>query len=312
MSDTEASAPPAGVVPPLVTPLNPDNSLDAGSLDALIRHVVDHGAVGVLVLGSTGENGLLARDTRVAVAAQAVESGRGSTHVMVGLPAMGLPDALADARCYASLGAESLLVPPPYGFQLSHTEFVRYYETIAEAVAPTALVAYNIPVRVISILNPALLAELAHNGVLRGVKDSSGNLEAHRLVAEATADVATFRRYTGSELCIDAALLGGFDGAVPGLANVFVEHHVELVERASAGDWAEAGRVQSRIATMAALYDAPLGARSFSATAVGALKEALVQRGVIATSTTAAPFGQPDEALRRHVADVLAHLDDAP
>ena len=58
MTDS-APLPAGGVIPPLVTPMLPDRTPDLDSFDRLVAHVVAGGASGILVLGSTGENGLL-------------------------------------------------------------------------------------------------------------------------------------------------------------------------------------------------------------------------------------------------------------
>jgi 4-hydroxy-tetrahydrodipicolinate synthase len=296
----------AGVIPPLVTPMLPDCTPDLDSLDRLIEHVVGNGAAGILILGSTGENGMLSSGQRHDIAAHTVAAFGDRTHVMVGVPAMGLNDALDDAVAHAGAGAASLLVPAPYGFSHSPCELADYFREIDAAVWPTPVVAYNVPSRVGVDLEPDLVIELATEEVISGVKDSSGNLEAHRLIADGTAAITGFRRYSGSELAIDAALLAGFDAAIPGLANVFVGDHVQLAGHAAAGDWNAAARVQGEIAALARLYAAPRGPASFTATAIGALKEALVQLGIIAHATISRPLHQPDETLRGHVASVLA------
>lgn len=307
-----APIPSGGVIPPLVTPMLPDGTPDLDSFDRLVTHVVAGGASGILVLGSTGENGLLSSEERSAVAAHAIERWGTELHVMVGVPAMGLKDAYVDAVGYAALGAGSLLVPANYGFALSPAELAEYYREIAAAGGGTPIVLYNVPTRVGINLDPPLVIQLAHDGRIAAVKDSSGNLEAHRLIADGTASVDGFRRFTGSELSIDGALLAGFDGAVPGLANVFVERHVALLAHATAGDWKAASDMQAAIAACARIYEAPRATNSFSGVAIGALKEALVQLGIIAHATTSPAFGPPDSAFRDHVAAVLADAAGRP
>lgn len=304
--------PASGVIPPLVTPMLPDHTPDLESFDRLVAHVAAGGAAGVLVLGSTGENGLLSGAERHAVAAHAIERWGGDLHVMVGVPSMGLKDARVDAANYAALGAGSLLVPANYGFGLSPAELGDFYRDLADAARGTPIVLYNIPTRVGINVDPPVVIQLARDRVIAAVKDSSGNLEAHRIIADATSDVDGFRRFTGSELSIDGALLAGFDGAVAGLANVFVDRHVALVAHAAAGDWKAASATQAAIATCARLYEAPRATNSFSGVAVGALKEALVQLGIIAHATTSPPFGAADPAFRDHVAAVLAEVTAAP
>ena len=45
----------AGIVPPIITPLEDDHSLDEQGLERLIEHVITGGVHGLFVLGSTGD-----------------------------------------------------------------------------------------------------------------------------------------------------------------------------------------------------------------------------------------------------------------
>lgn len=301
--------PAAGIIPPMVTPMLPSGAPDLASVDALIDHLIGQGAAGLLVLGSCGENGALSRDERLTVAARAVERVAGRVHLMIGVPALGTREAVADAAVYADLGADSLLVPPTFVFPHSAAELGGHFRAVAEAGAGVPVLAYNIPSRVNVVLEPDLLRELAAEGAIVGVKDSSGNVEAQRMLAEATADTEGFRRYTGSEFAIDGLLLGGFHGAVPGLANVFAPWHVRLADQAAAEDWRGAAETQGRIVAMFKLYQHPMPGGSFSASVIASLKEGLVQQGVIEHSTTAYPFVQVDDGMRAHVREVLAAFE---
>lgn len=299
-----------GIVPPMVTPLLGDGRPDLDSIDSLVDYLIAGGATGILVLGSCGENGALSREHRLVVAERTIEHVARRVHVTVGLPALGLPDARVDASEYATMGADSLLVPASFVFPHSQRELVGYFSGIHEAGNGAPLIAYNVPGRTGVVLEAPLLRELAAEQIIGGVKDSSGDIEGHRRLAEATSDLDGFARLSGSELSMDGVLLAGFHGVVPGLANAFIEFHVELARRAEHGDWAGASDMQGRICALFDLYMSPIGDGSFNAVVLASLKEALVQRGVIATSTTSSPFRQTDDGLRRHVADVLARAEE--
>jgi 4-hydroxy-tetrahydrodipicolinate synthase len=311
MPSPRALVPPpiAGVIPPMVTPMLPSGAPDLESASSLIDHLIGQGATGLLILGSCGENGALSRDERLEVAQRAITHAAGRIHIMIGVPALGTREAVADARVYTEMGADSLLLPPAFVFPHSATELGGHFRAVAEAASGVPILAYNIPSRVNVVLEPDLLKELALEGAVAGVKDSSGNIEAQRILAEATADIEGFRRYTGSEFAIDGLLLGGFNGAVPGLANVFAPWHVELATRAAAGDWKGAAEMQGRIVKLFKLYQHPMPGGSFSASVIASLKEGLVQQGVIAHSATAYPFVQTDEGMRAHVREVLAAVE---
>jgi len=230
---------------------------------------------------------------------------RGRTHVMLGVVTHGTKDATADARRLDALQPDSLLVAAPAGLGMSQRELAGHFRTIADAV-DTPVVAYDVPTRVGVSLTAELVAELATEGTIIGLKDSSGDLVRGRAAAEATRDVPGFLRFTGCEQVIDGALLGGYDGSIAGLANVFPQFHVALLGRVAAGDWAGASAIQGLIMRLLDLYFHPLEYASFSAQFFAVVKEALVQLGVIAHNRTSAPLVQADESVRAHVKTMLA------
>jgi 4-hydroxy-tetrahydrodipicolinate synthase len=293
-----------GVVVPLVTPLRRDGSFDEPSLRSLVDFVLEAGAVGVLVLGSSGESGALGSDVRLAVASAAAQAVAGRCHLVVGAPALGTRDAVEEGRRLAGAGAHSLLVSSPFMFPPSEVEMLSHFEAVAEAV-DVPIVAYDVPSRVRVVLSPDLIAELAGSGLIAAVKDSSNDLAKQRVLVERTRWLDGFVRCTGAEEAIDGLLLGGFDVTVPGLANVFPTLHVSLAERAAAGDWAGAAERQGQIVELLSLYAAPLPGASPVAVFFATVKEALRQMGVIESSQTSQPFVQADEALCAHVHAVL-------
>lgn len=296
--------PPLRVTVPMITPLGADGALDRESTASLVDYFVGAGVDGILVLGSSGENAALSAASRAEAVSTVVAAAAGRAHVMVGVASLGTPDAADDAREYAERGADSILLPAPFGFELSQSELAGHFRAVSEA-ARRPIVAYEVPGRVKVSLGTDLLRGLHEEGVIAGVKDSSGNAAAARMRSEAFRGTGLLQ-LTGSEESIDGFLLGGGTGCVPGLANVFPQLHVDLVGRAAAGDWAGAADVQSRICELLDLYFHPLPAGSFSAQFFALVKEALVQLGVIANNTTSSPFTPADQGTSDHVARMLS------
>jgi 4-hydroxy-tetrahydrodipicolinate synthase len=292
-----------GVVVPAITPLTADGRVDVASLTRLIRTFEAAGTRGVLVLGSTGEGPFLSPAECEQVVGTAAAAS--DLPIVANVAALSTADAVAAAKRAGSAGASVILAPPPSGFPLSQVEMAWHYEQIAGATSlPTY--AYHVPVRTPSALAPKTLGKLVRDGVLAGVKDSSGDLDNHRREARELAGTNALL-FTGSETCIDLAIQLGFQGSVPGLANVYPHAEVELVDLALAGKLAEAHAAQDTIVDMSNLYFAPLNGATFSAVAVGALKFALVQAGIIESATLRRPFATPD--VSEHV---LAHLREFP
>lgn len=307
-SKTTNALPKGGVIVPLITPLRPDRTVDGASMESLVEFVVGSGVTGVLVLGSSGENGALSPSSRETAVRHAVAAARGRVHVMVGVAALGTVEAVESAPRFAALGADSLLVPAPFVFTPSDEEMKVHFGAVAAAVS-VPIVAYDVPSRVGVALSAPLLAGLGEEGIIAGVKDSSNDLAKPRTLVELTRGHASFICYTGVEEAVDALLLAGYDAAVPGLANVFPRPFVSLARYAAAGDWRQAHAEQSRVVNLLHLYQAPLPGASATARFFAGVKEALRQLGVIAHNTSSLPFHQPDNGIERYVADLLSRAE---
>jgi 4-hydroxy-tetrahydrodipicolinate synthase len=219
------------------------------------------------------------------------------------MPTHGTDDVLDEARAVVRDGTDALLVAAPSGVRLSNTELRDHFARLADAGAP--VVAYEVPPRVGVALDVDLIRQLAADEVIVGLKDSSSDLVKARRYVDATRDIPGFVRFTGCEECIDAALLIGYDGAMPGLANVFPRFHVAITERAAAGEWETASRLQSAVVSLLDLYSAPLPGGGSHAAFFGSVKEALRQLGVIEHGAASAMFTAAGDELAAHVAGVL-------
>lgn len=142
------------------------------------------------------------------------------------------------------------------------------------------------------------MRELAEDGTLAGLKDSSGDEGGlRRLIVElggregrTDGPAPRFSILTGSELTADAALLAGADGVVPGIGNVDPAGYVRLYDAARAGKWELAAKEQERLVELFAMVDAgPETDMGRSSSALGSFKAALQLLGVIACGDTAFP-----------------------
>ena len=65
-----------GVIVPILTPLNPDETVDKDSLRRLVNYVIDSGVHGIWVSGTTGEFANLSDQQRLILAGKHLEDGR--------------------------------------------------------------------------------------------------------------------------------------------------------------------------------------------------------------------------------------------
>ncbi|WLQ37045.1 dihydrodipicolinate synthase family protein [Streptomyces castrisilvae] len=283
-----------GVIPPVVTPLTADGELDVPSLERVVGHLIDGGVTGLFALGSSGETAYLTPGQQDRVIETITAAAGGQVPVLVGAIETTTNRAIERARRAAELGADAVVVTAPFYTRTHDTEIDRHFRDIAAALDLPVL-AYDVPVCVHSKLDPELLLPLAADGVLAGVKDSSGDDGSFRRLAIGARELPHFSVLTGHELVVDAMMLGGADGSVPGLGNVDPHGYVRLHEAAVRGDWATARAEQDRLVTLFDIIRAARpGTASATAAGLGAFKTALMLRGIIATNVMSPPMRRLD------------------
>ncbi|MEU1010532.1 dihydrodipicolinate synthase family protein [Streptomyces sp. NPDC005890] len=278
-----------GVVPPVCTPLTPEREVDEPSLLRLVDFLVEAGVHGLFLLGSTSEAAFLTDAQRRRVVAAVTAHVGGRLPVLAGAIDMTTPRVLDHVAAVTAAGAQAVVVTAPFYARTHPSEIVHHYRRIV-AASPVPVIAYDIPVAVHTKLPADVVLGLAGDGVLAGLKDSSGDLAAFREVVAGARAHPGFSVLTGSELITDAALMLGADGAVPGLANVDPHGYVRLYRLCRAGDLEGARAEQERLCALFGMVGVGDPARmGGSSAALGAFKAALHLRGIIDCPVTAEP-----------------------
>ena len=294
-----------GIIPPVVTPLLPSGEIDHASLDRVIDHLLDGGVDGLFVLGSTGEVTYLTDEERVAVVRSIASRVAGRVPLIVGCMETTAPRVIAQARKVVEAGADAIVATAPFYALNNEKEIARHFRLIAEAI-DVPVFAYDVPVRLGGVkLSPELLVGLGSEGVIAGVKDSSGNDVAfRRLIALNKAAGSPLKIFTGHEMVNDLMLLAGADGQVPGFANVDSVSYRRLADACAAGRWEEAGRIQEQINAEFEIVFKPSG-RGGDGTGVGAFKIAMHLLGIIDHPTQPATLGEFSDTDIEDVREVL-------
>ncbi len=235
-----------GVLPALVTPLTEAGAVDEPAVGRLVEHVVAAGVSGLLPLGSTGETASLDERSRRAMLAATVKAVRGRVPVICGVAQSNLPAAAAEVAAAAELGADAVLVAPPFYYFVDQPTVVSFYRAIAEA-SPLPVLLYNIPQNTKVPADPATVAALAREGAIKGIKDSSRDFEYFELICGATRDMPAFRIFTGSDTMLLASLAMGGAGTICGAANVAPGWVVRIYDEFVRGDLVAAREHQDQL-----------------------------------------------------------------
>lgn len=297
-----SNVPFSGVVPPVVTPDTPDHQLDVVSFERSINRLIEAGVDGLFFLGSSGEVVFATDERRDQIVREAVRIVDHRVPVLVGIIDTETERVLEHGRRALALGADALVATAPF-YALGGPADIEEHFRILHQELDAPLFAYDIPVCVHTKLPWKMLARLGAEGVLAGVKDSSGDDVSFRyLVQENEKNGHPLTLLTGHEIVVDGALLSGADGSVPGLANVEPEGYVRMWKAAQEGNWAEVKREQDRLNEISHIFDVTSGVQGYGA-GVGAFKCALNLMGIFDSDQMPRPVkpldGQNREAIKQ-------------
>ena len=299
-----SNVPFSGVVPPVVTPDTPDHQLDVVSFERSINRLIEAGVDGLFFLGSSGEVVFASDERRDQIVREAVRIVDHRVPVLVGIIDTETERVLEHGRRALALGADALVATAPF-YALGGPADVEEHFRILHQELDAPLFAYDIPVCVHTKLPWKMLARLGAEGVLAGVKDSSGDDVSFRyLVQENEKNGHPLTLLTGHEIVVDGALLSGADGSVPGLANVEPEGYVRMWKAAQAGNWAEVKREQDRLNEISHIFDVTTGVQGYGA-GVGAFKCALNLMGIFDSDQMPRPVKPLDGQNREAIKQVL-------
>ncbi|MGW7681838.1 dihydrodipicolinate synthase family protein [Kribbella sp. NPDC054772] len=281
-----------GVVPPLVTPLTPEYDVDTASLARLIQYQLTGGVNGVFVLGTSGEGTFLTDEQRQVVLETTVAEVAGQVPVLAGVIDTSTNRVAAHVSAALKAGVDGLVATAPFYAATHPAEIERHFVRLHSLAGDTPIYAYDIPPRAGTKLPASLMISLGEQGVIAGVKDSSGQDTSLRelVLSRREAGLEGFTLMTGSEVTVDSSLAFGVDGVVPGLGNVDPAGYVRLFTAAVAGDAAAARAEQDRLFRLFDIINVADRSRmGASSSALGAFKAGLYLLGVIACPITAYP-----------------------
>ena len=163
-----------GVIPPVVIPLTEKRQLDLEALERSINRMIDAGVDGLFFLGSSGEVAFLTDAQRYHVLQEAIAMVHGRVPVLTGIIDMETMRVVDQAKRATGYGVDALVATAPFYALGGPKEVERHFRAIREHT-DLPLFAYDLPACVHTKLDPTMLVRLGEDGVLQGVKDSSGD-----------------------------------------------------------------------------------------------------------------------------------------
>ena len=207
---------------PVLTPFRPDLSVDEPRFLAQCRWLLDQGADGLAVFGTTSEANSLGVDEKLGLLARLIEAGIPPARLMPGTGTCAIPDTVRLTRAAAEAGCAGVLMLPPFYYKgVSDDGLFASFDAVIQRVgdARPRVYLYHFPQLSQVPIPAAVVGRLitAHPDIVVGLKDSSGSWENTRDLLERFPGFGVF---PGSEGRLLEALRLGAPGCITATGNV--------------------------------------------------------------------------------------------
>lgn len=227
---------PKGIVVPIVTPLNADETFNEAAYRKLIDHLADGGVHGVFPFGTTGEFYAFDQGFYNHVLAVTKDQVKGRMAIYAGANHITTRGTIAIAKEVEKVGGIDVLsVLTPMFVSQTQQEVYEFYRELAENTSLPIIIYNNKPKTNVTV-EPATVAKLAELPGIIGVKDSTGDMTNTEEYLRLTRGMPDFSVMMGRDTLIYAALCYGATGAIASCANVAPRIAADIYDKFMAGD----------------------------------------------------------------------------
>ena len=215
-----------GAAVAIVTPMNPDGSINYPQLTKLIQFQLDNQTDAIVICGTTGESSTMTDEEHVQCIRHTVEVVAGRVPVIAGAGSNDTAYAVWMSKQAQQAGADALLHVTPYYNKTSQKGLIRHFTTIAQSTS-LPIILYNVPSRTGMNISVDSYRELAKVENIVATKEASGDISQVAAIAAACGDDLDL--YSGNDDQIVPILSLGGKGVISVLSNVLPRQTHDMV-----------------------------------------------------------------------------------
>lgn len=207
----------------MITPFDAEGGVDLAATADFVDWQIAEGIHGLVPLGSTGEFLSLTDDEKAAVAETVIRKADGRVPVLIGTGAESTDDVIRYSRQAEQLGADGVMIIPPFYSTPTEDELFEHYRRIGEAISLPIMI-YNNPATANVDLTPRIVERLSRIDNVRYIKESTMDVTRIRDILDFCGDRMTvFGGIMGFE-----SFLEGAEGWVAVGSNIMPREMAEL------------------------------------------------------------------------------------
>ena len=204
----------------MVTPFDENQNINFKAMEENIEWYIKKGAHGLIPLGSTGEMASLTEKERYEIAEFVVKVVNNRLPICICTTAETTAKTLEYTQHAEKIGADAVLILPPYYFNPLQEEIIYHYETISDAISIPIMI-YNNPGASGVDIELETVLKLAEKENIKYIKESTGDIIRLREIERLShGNIITF---CGSEKLVFESFFLGAQGWVSVISNALPE-----------------------------------------------------------------------------------------
>ena len=215
----------------MVTPMTKEGEVDWPGVEALMEHLISHGADGLVVTGTTGETSTLTDAEKIKLVKTGKSVAAGRATIITGGGSNETAHAIELYKASEKAGADGVMIVTPYYNKPTQAGVLTHFRMIADTT-DLPVILYDIPGRSgIPITYDTLLRAAKHPNIV-AVKDAKGDLSEVSRVMNQT-DLLYF---AGDDANALPTLAIGGTGLIGVTANIAPDPYRIIIDAVNAGD----------------------------------------------------------------------------
>ncbi|HEU4849698.1 MAG TPA: 4-hydroxy-tetrahydrodipicolinate synthase [Terrimesophilobacter sp.] len=284
----------------LVTPFTADGEVDWADVEKHIDDVINDGADGIVVTGTTGETSTLTDPEKVRLVEVGKHVAAGRAKIITGGGSNETAHAMQLYKASEKAGADGVMIVTPYYNKPTQSGILTHFRLIADAT-DLPVILYDIPGRTgVPIAYETIVRAAKHPNIL-GIKDAKGDFSQVSRVLNET-DLLYF---SGDDANVLPHLSIGATGLVGVTANVAARPYRQIVDAVNAGKLAEATTAHQKLEPLV---------RAIMTHVPGTVAAKYVLHGLgrIGSPRVRLPLVGPEDFEAAQIEDDLARIGEIP
>lgn len=237
------------ILVPVVTPFKENGDVDYEAMVQIGEKLLEKGWADTFILtGTTGEFFTMSSEERVKVFETMYRAFHGRIPLIAGTGAPSTREALALTEAAQEIGFETVMVVAPYYTRPSQAEILNHFQVIARAV-PIDILIYNIPIFTGVNTSPAIVAELAKEPNIVGIKEEA-ELNAKQITDFINCTPDDFIIYNGDDTMVLESFVQGYErigGVISGGSHIAGDQIRKMIDLIHEGKVQQASQIQRRL-----------------------------------------------------------------